>query len=282
MRLRKYIIVFCVLGILSACSTDSQQLEKDQQKQVLTPVPFHKVSLEDTFWLPRLETQYKTLVRFALDKTKPAVENLRRTANYNKGIKDELPFPHRYISSDLFKVMEGVSYILMEHQDAELEERMDNIIDIISDAQKEDGYLYVAHITGVAKEHETWGGAGMGDKPYSWVLHSHELYNMGHMYEAAIAYYQATGKDKWLKVAEKNAKHINKVFFEGDPAYNDGKPVNQAPGHQEIELALTKLYQVTGNKLYLNMAQKFLDIRGKTYKPEGGNVSDLRTTASAC
>ena len=68
-------------------------------------------------------------------------------------------------------------------------------------------------------------------------------------------------KDKWLKIAEKSAQHINKVFFEGDPNYNNGKPVNQAPGHQELELALTKLYRITGNKLYLNMAKKFLDIR---------------------
>jgi DUF1680 family protein len=92
------------------------------------------------------------------------------------------------------------------------------------------------------------------------------------MYEAAIAYYRATGKRKWLDVAEKNAQHINKVFFEGDPNYNDGKPVNQAPGHQEIELALVKLHQATGNPLYLEMAQKFIDIRGITYQPEGDGV----------
>ena len=89
------------------------------------------------------------------------------------------------------------------------------------------------------------------------------------MYEGAIAYYRATGKDKWLKVAEKSARHFNKVFFEGDPNYNDGRPVNQAPGHQELELALCKLYRVTGNRLYLDMAKRFLDIRGVTYRPEG-------------
>lgn len=94
----------------------------------------------------------------------------------------------------------------------------------------------------------------MGDRPYSWVVHSHELYNMGHMYEGAVAYYRATGKDKWLRIAEKSARHINHVFFEGDPAYNGGKPVMQAPGHEEIELALVKLYQATGDTLYLNMA----------------------------
>jgi DUF1680 family protein len=95
---------------------------------------------------------------------------------------------------------------------------------------------------------------------------------MGHMYEGAVAYYRATGKRKWLDIAEKNAKHINKVFFEGDPAYNDGKPVMRAPGHEEIELALVKLHQATGEQLYLEMAQKFLDIRGVTYSPQGEGV----------
>lgn len=237
-------------------------------QDILMPVPFNEVTLEDQFWLPRLERQKKVLVPFALDKTKPAVENLRRTSSYLKGIPDELPFTHRYISSDLYKVMEGAAYLLKLGPDPELEQEMDRIIDIISEAQQKDGYNYESHITGVAK-HDI---GGMGEKPYSWVVHSHELYNMGHMYEGAIAYFQATGKDKWLKVAEANARHINRVFFEGDPNYNDGKPVNQAPGHQEIELALVKLYRVTGDTLYLNMAKRFIDIRGITYRPEGTGV----------
>jgi hypothetical protein len=112
----------------------------------------------------------------------------------------------------------------------------------------------------------------MGDEPYSFVVHSHELYNMGHLYEAAVAYFQATGKDKLLKVAEMNAQHVNRVFFEGDPNYNGGEPVNQAPGHEEIELALVKLSRATGKPLYLEMADKFLAIRGRTYVPEGEGV----------
>jgi DUF1680 family protein len=92
------------------------------------------------------------------------------------------------------------------------------------------------------------------------------------MYEGAIAYYRATGKRKWLDVAEKSAQHINKVFFEGDAAYNGGKPVMQAPGHEEIEMALIKLSQTTGNKLYAEMARKFIDIRGVTYVPQGRGV----------
>lgn len=257
MKIKQLLIV--TLTILSL------SLSVVQGQDILTPIPFNEVTLEDNFWLPRLHTQKEVLVPFALDKTKPAVENLQRTANFLKGIPDELPFPHRFVSSDLYKVMEGAAYLLKLERDPELEKEMDRIIHIISEAQQEDGYNYESHITGVA----THDVNGMGERPYSYVVHSHELYNMGHMYEGAIAYYQATGKDKWLRVAEANARHINKVFFEGDPNYNDGKPVNQAPGHQEIELALVKLFRVTGDSLYLDMAKKFIDIRGVTYRPEG-------------
>ncbi len=238
----------------------------------ITPVPFHRVELEDDFWYPRLKIQSEVLVPFAFEKTANAVENLRRTGSFLKGMKDELPFAHRYLSSDLYKVMEGASYLLMLDENKSLENKMDSIIQIIGSAQKDDGYIYVAHTVGIPGKYPPWGGAGMGNRPYSFVLHSHELYNMGHMYEAAVAYYQATGKKAWLDIAEKNARHINKVFFKGDESYNGGKPVNQAPGHQEIELGLIKLYRVTGDSLYLNMANRFLEIRGITYKPEGEGV----------
>jgi len=262
-----------LLIILSLfCLKCSQTRSSYTWKTPLSQVGFNLVKLEDNFWKPRLNIQSQTLVPYAFNKTWPAVENLKKTAQFLQGDTTELPFPHRYIASDLYKTMEGASYILMNNPDLELERMMDEIIEIISKAQKDDGYLYEAHITGVSKNHDHWGGGGMGDKPYSFVLHSHELYNMGHMYEAAIAYYLATGKDKWLKIAEKNAQHINRVFFEGDLNYNNGIPVNQAPGHQEIELALVKLYNVTGNKLYLDMAFRFLDIRGKTFIPEGTGV----------
>lgn len=256
-------LLFC-----SACTST----DKPESTDVLQAIPFQQVTLEDNFWLPRLKTQKEVLVPFALDKVRPAMDNLRKTGNYLHGIKDELPFPHRFIASDLYKVMEGAAYLLTLEKDPALEHTMDSIIDLIGNAQQADGYLYESHITGVSARHEHWGGGGMGDKPYSWVVHSHELYNMGHMYEGAVAYYQATGKDKWLKIAEKNARHIHHVFFEGDSAYNGGKPVNQAPGHEEIELALVKLFHATGDSLYLDMAKRFIDIRGVTFQPEGEGV----------
>ena len=233
---------------------------------------FEKVTLEDNFWLPRLKTQKETLVPFSLEKTEHAVANLYRVGEYLRGKKVTERFQGPYfVASDLFKVMEGAAYLLILEKDEALEAQMDEIIDVIASAQDDDGYLYEAHILPESLNNpgDAWRA---GKDRYSFVVHSHELYNMGHMYEGAIAYYRATGKRKWLDVAEKNAQHINKVFFEGDPNYNGGKPIMQAPGHEEIELALIKLAQVTGNKLYAEMAQKFIDIRGVTYCPEGNGV----------
>lgn len=265
MSIRTFISA-CALSALLLPSCQDASIKKE--KEPLTPISFEEVTLQDEFWLPRLKTQKQTLVPFSLEKTEPAVDNLRRTGEYLKTGKGELLGLPRYVASDLFKVMEGAAYLLTLEKDPELEKQMDEIIDIIGDAQCPDGYLF-EWFSAPSKCKLGWGA---GDKPYSFVVHSHELYNMGHMYEGAVAYYRATGKRKWLDIAEKNAQHVNKVFFEGDPNYNDGKPVNQAPGHQEIELALVKLYQVTGNQLYLDMAQKFIDVRGVTYKPEGKGV----------
>ena len=267
MNIKKLVAAgFMTATVFVACNTAS--VEKPQE--ALKPITFEKVTLEDEFWLPRLQTQKETLVPFSLGKTETAVENLRRVGNYLKTGKKETLLPlARYVASDLFKVMEGAAYLLAVERDPELEKQMDAIIDIIADAQCEDGYIYEPLTVDPSMYKRT---PYTGFERYSFVVHSHELYDMGHMYEGAIAYYRATGKKKWLDVAEKNAKHINKVFFEGDPAYNGGKPVNQAPGHQEIELALVKLYETTGEKLYLDMAKKFIDIRGITYVPEGTGV----------
>ncbi len=252
-----------LIALAAVAFTACQEQVIEREHESLTPMSFEKVALEDNFWLPRLKTQKETLVPFSLQKTEYAVENLRRTGQYLRGEKIEKGFegPY-YVASDLFKVMEGAAYLLILEKDAELEAQMDAIIDVIAEAQDKDGYLYEVHIL---PEHLSGGHrkGGSGPHRYAFVDHSHELYNMGHMYEGAIAYYKATGKRKWLDVAEKNAQHINRVFFEGDPNYNGGKPVMHAPGHEEIELALVKMYYATGNELYAEMAKKFVDIRGK-------------------
>lgn len=233
----------------------------------LRPVPFNEVKIKSDFWRPRLETQRQTLVPFAFERTQPGVEHLQAARDFLAGEKVEGHRAHRFIDSDLYKVMEGAAYLLQLRRDPELESKLDELAEIISGAQDSNGYLYPSHTTGVGTEKNM-----MGNSPYTFVVHSHELYNVGHLYEAAIAYYRATGKTKLLDVAEKSAQHINKVFFTGDPKYNDGKPVQQAPGHQELELALVKMHRVTGKKLYLDMARKFLEIRGVTYVPDGEGV----------
>ena len=154
----------------------------------LTPILFNNVVINDAFWLPRLVTQKRVTTPFALEKTQPAVENLRRCGAFLRGEKDALPFPHRFVTSDLYKVMEGAAYVLMLEENAELEAELDRLIALIAEAQKDDGYLYVSHICGTINVEE------MGETPYSWVVHSHEVYNVGHMYEGAVAYYYATGK----------------------------------------------------------------------------------------
>ena len=267
MKIRNLILSSVAACTLLSCSTVT---DVTPYTGSITQVPFDQVSLQDDFWLPRLNTQKRTLVPFSLDKTAYAVENLRRVGAYLRGEKVTKPLegPY-YVASDLFKVMEGAAYLLTLEKDEALERQMDEIIDVIAAAQAPDGYLYEHHIM---PPHLRNPRNRAGEKPYTYVDHSHELYNMGHMYEGAVAYYRATGKRRWLDVAEKNARHINRVFFEGDPAYNDGKPVMRAPGHEEIELALVKLHQATGEQLYLEMAQKFLDIRGVTYSPQGEGV----------
>ncbi len=247
------------LLITTACATAETSLQE---------VSFDRVKLNDEFWSPRLERQRTVLVPFAFQKTEEAVAYLQAAADVLAGKHlEHPPAPQRYNISDLFKVMEGAAYLLKSKRDPGIEVQMDRITQVIAASQKPDGYLYPAHIIGNGSARDE-----MGDTPYSYEIHSHELYDVGHLYEAAVAYFRATGKRELLDVAEKNAKHVNHVFFEGDPNYNGGKPVNQAPGHQEIELALVKMHEATGNPLYLEMARKFLQVRGVTYVPHGSGT----------
>lgn len=144
--------------------------------------------------------------------------------------------------SDAAKWLEAVAYSLAIFPDKELEDTADKLIDIICAAQDEDGYL------------NTYYTIKDKDKRWTNLLEGHELYCSGHMIEAAVAYYEAVGKDKLLKAMEKNAQHIYDVFItKGHEGY---------PGHPEIELALIRLYEATGNEKYLTLAKHFIDIRG--------------------
>lgn len=217
------------------------------------PVPFTDVHVDDDFWLPRMETNRSVTIPFALKKNEDTgrVNNFRKAAGLMEGKYEG----RRFNDTDVYKVMEGVAYSLSLDHDPELEKYLDSLIEIIAAAQEEDGYLYAART--VDPENPA-PGAGPGR--WTRLRGSHELYNAGHMYEAAVAHYLATGKRTFLDVAVKNADLLVKEF--GPEKRRD------FPGHQEIEIGLAKLFRVTGNKEYLKLAKFFLDERGHAH--DGG------------
>ncbi len=236
---------------------------------LVRPVSFDRVTLDDDFWLPRLRTQRRVLMPHALDRTAEALADLQAAGEVLAGKPpSSLPVPHRFRTSDLFKIVEGAAYLLAIERDPALEAQIDHIAQIVAAAQEPDGYLGATRTL-----YPHLAIDMMGDGRYTYVDHSHELYIVGHLYEAAVAYYHATGKRDLLDIADANARHVRHVFFEGDPAYNNGKPVLQAPGHEEIELALVRLAEATGDPIHLDTAKRFLDIRGVTYVPSGEGVN---------
>jgi DUF1680 family protein len=217
----------------------------------ITPVPFTKVKVTDAFWLPRIETNRAVTIPFLFKKN----EETGRLDNFAiaGGLLQGKYRGERYNDTDVYKPIEGASYSLMVHPDPELERALDSMIVKIAAAQEPDGYLFTARTADPAHPQP-----GIG--PERWVEEtvSHELYNAGHLYEAAVAHFLATGKRSLLDVAIKNADLIASVF---GPERRHG-----FPGHQEIELALVKLYRVTGNEKYLALAKYFLDQRGREVK----------------
>ncbi|MCP2604561.1 glycoside hydrolase family 127 protein [Candidatus Aminicenantes bacterium AH-873-B07] len=242
MKIKIFSIIIFLLFLILTCNGE---IHKDYP---IKPVPFTKVKINDNFWLPRIETNLKVTIPFAFKKC----EETGRIDNFAKagGLMKGKFVGRRYNDSDVFKIMEGAAYSLSLYPDPELEKYMDNLISKIEAAQEDDGYLYTART--IDPENPPLGA---GKERWSNLGLSHELYNVGHMYEAAVAYYMATGKNNFLKIAIKNADLIYKVF---GPNKRHGYP-----GHQEIEIGLVKLYRVTGNEKYLKLAKFFLDERGK-------------------
>jgi DUF1680 family protein len=235
--------------------------QKAQKDYPIKPVIFTEVAVEDTFWLPRLETNRRVTIPFAFKKS----EETGRIDNFAKagGLMPGQFIGRRYNDSDVFKIMEGAAYSLSLHPDPELEAYLDDLIAKIAAAQEDDGYLFTTRT--IDPENPA---PGSGDERWSNLGSSHELYNVGHMYEAAVAHYQATGKRDFLEVALKNADFIASVF---GPDKRRG-----FPGHQEIEIGLAKLYRVTGDEKYLKLAKFFLDERGQEeYKKMFPETSDF-------
>ena len=238
--------IVIALLFFSACA-DRQPTVATQGIYSVTPVDIKDVVLSDRFWAPIVERNRTVTLPYVFGKC----EETDRINNFvvAAGAKEGEYVGERYNDSDVFKIIEGACYSIMTHPDARLEKYVDSLVTLIAAAQEPDGYLYTNRTIDPTKPAP---GAGRDRWIDVWV--SHELYNAGHMYESAVAHYRATGKRTFLDVAIKNADLVNKEFGWGKR--------EAAPGHQEIEIGLVKLYQATGNKEYLDLAQFFLDVRG--------------------
>jgi len=214
------------------------------------PVPFTDVKITDSFWAPRMETNRAVTIPHAFEKCQETgrIDNFAVAGGLKEGEQCGI---YPFDDTDIYKTLEGASYALMVHPDADLDAYLDELIALIAAAQEEDGYLYTAR-TNDAEKLKNW----FGEERWERLGGSHELYNAGHLYEAAAAHFQATGKRNLLDIALENADLISTVFGPGKKEI--------PPGHQVIEMGLAKLYRVTGEEKYLDLARFFLDVRGKT------------------
>ncbi|MGJ3237586.1 MAG: glycoside hydrolase family 127 protein [Anaerolineae bacterium] len=211
------------------------------------PVSFTAVAIQEGFWLPRIETNRTVTIPydFKMCEETGRVDNFVKATGKMSGKFEGYWFN----DSDVYKIIEGAAYALQVHPDPELEMYIDSLIDKIGEAQEPDGYLYTPRTIDPANPHEH-----AGPERWSNLYMSHELYNLGHMYESATAYYRATGKRAFLDICIRSADLIASVF--GVDA------LRNVPGHQEVELGLVKMYRVTSDQKYLNLAKFFLDERG--------------------
>jgi uncharacterized protein len=213
----------------------------------LRAVPFTEVKIQDAFWAPRRETNRLASIPVNLENLEKSgnLENLRLAAKRaTQGFQGPV-----FMDSDVYKALEAAAYSLATDPDPALDRRLDDIIAILAAAQQPDGYLNSYYT--VKEPGRRWSN----------LRDNHELYCAGHMFEAAVAHYQATGKTNFLNVARKFADHIGSVF--GPPPKRLGYP-----GHPEIELALIKLWRATGEARYLNLARFFVENRGRHFFAE--------------
>lgn len=210
--------------------------------ELLQNIPFENVDFTDGFWL----NKYRVNATASLENIKKRFDETGRFEAMRFRYKETNVFPHLYYDSDCAKWIESVAYLMMKDRAAyaEQEQFIDELIDSMAKAQMPDGYLnpYFQQIE--------------PDKIFTRRT-DHELYGMGHLIEAAVAYHRATGKDTFLKIMERCCDCIERAFItEKTAAFT-------TPGHEEIELALVKLYRHTKNKKYLDMAYFFLSHRGE-------------------
>lgn len=229
------------------------QVQKQTHGYPIDPVSFTSVKVTDSFWGQRLKASREVTIPLAFSKCEVTgrYENFVKAAHPSDTIKvGGLAFD----DTDVYKTIEGASYLLQTYPDKKLEKYIDSVLVIVSKAQEPDGYLYTSRTMNPKHPHE-WAGSKRWEKVEEL---SHEFYNLGHMVEGAIAHYQATGKRNFLDIAIRYADCVCREIGPGP-----GQLI-RVPGHQIAEMALAKLYLVTGDVKYLNQAKFFLDERGHT------------------
>lgn len=252
------VLLVVSLGLTAGQSQSGPPAKPDYP---IKPVSFTAVHLSDEFWAPRIEVNRTASIPSAFEQCELTgrVKLFERAAAVLRGEAnvDKRPPGYPFDETDLYKVIEGASYSLSVTADPKLDAYVDGLIAKIAAAQEPDGYLYTTRTIDPKNPHR-WAG------PERWVFErddSHELYDLGHLFEAAVAHHLATGKTTLLTVATKAADLLVATF-------GPGKRTTW-PGHQITEMALVKLYRVTGKEPYLNLAKFLLDERGPGPFPEG-------------
>lgn len=263
----KTIITSIVLAAASIMPATAQKTKTLSNGYPFSQVPFTSVKIaHDSFWGNRLQAAREVTIPLAFSKceTEHRYKNFEMAAYTlqhpgHKGLETKEWNVSKFMGfsfddTDVYKTIEGASYILQTYPDKKLKAYIDSVLDVVAAAQEPDGYLYTARTINPKHPHG-WSG----DK--RWVKDeelSHELYNLGHMVDAACAHYQATGSTKFLDIAK---RYADCVVREVGPKDGQAKVV---PGHQIAEMALARLYTLTGEKKYLDEAKYLLDYRGKT------------------
>ncbi|WP_304247726.1 beta-L-arabinofuranosidase domain-containing protein [Parabacteroides gordonii] len=248
----KSILVIALTGI---CLAGSAQTHDGGYP--ITPVPFTSVKVTDSFWGQRLKASREVTIPLAFSKC----EETGRYDNFCKAAHPSSEYKVgglAFDDTDVYKTIEGASYSMQTYPDKKLAKYIDSVLTIVAAAQEPDGYLYTSRTMNPEHPHE-WAGSKRWEKVEDL---SHEFYNLGHMIEGAIAHYQATGKKNFLDIAIKYADCVEREI--GD---KPGQLV-RVPGHQIAEMALAKLYLVTGQQKYLDLAKFFLDKRGYTSRTD--------------
>ncbi|NCI49852.1 glycoside hydrolase family 127 protein [Sediminibacterium roseum] len=227
----------------------SAALPAQQNDYAIQGVPFTTVKLKDNFWLPRILVNKRATIPASFKRCEATgrIDNFKKAAARKGKFGTKFPFD----DTDIYKTIEGASYTLALYPDETEERYIDHLIEYIANAQEPDGYLYTARTINPDSVHP-WSGKERWEKEREL---SHELYNAGHLYEAAVAHYMATKKTNLLNIAVKNADLVCSVFGPGKK--------HVAPGHEIVEMGLVKMYRVTGKKEYLATAKFFIEERGR-------------------